>query len=66
MTGIGRTCPRGPWALLPGQPWTLGMQLGGWHDALRRVAPFVEEPEVKAQIDAMIAVLDAYGVVTTA
>ena len=26
-TGVGRPCPRGPWATLPGQPWTLGMQI---------------------------------------
>lgn len=60
-TGVGRPCPRSPWATFPGQPWTLGMQLGGWHDALRRVAPFTHDPEVLAQIEAMIALLDAYG-----
>jgi hypothetical protein len=60
-TGVGRPCPRSPWATFPGQPWTLGMQLGGWHDALRRVAPFTRDPEVLAQIEAMVALLDAYG-----
>jgi hypothetical protein len=61
VTGVGRPCPRGPWATLPGQPWTLGMQIGGWHDALRRVEPFVQDPAVKLQIDAMIEVLDEYA-----
>jgi len=60
-TGIGRPCPRGPHAVLPGQPWTLGMQLGGWHDALRRVEPFVTEPSAQAQVAAMVKVLDAHG-----
>lgn len=61
VTGVGRPCPRGPWATLPGHPWTLGMQIGGWHDALRRVEPFVQDPAVKLQIDAMIEVLDEYA-----
>ncbi|MEZ4240323.1 MAG: hypothetical protein R3F59_30055 [Myxococcota bacterium] len=65
-TGIGRPCPRGPWSVMPGQPWTLGLQLAGWHDALRRVAPFVDDPAVGAQVDAMIALLDAYGDATSA
>lgn len=60
-TGIVRPCPRGPWSVQPGHPWTLGMQLGGWHDALRRVQPFVDDPAVGAQVDALVAVLDAYG-----
>lgn len=61
ITGVTRPCPRGPWAALPGQPWTLGMHLGGWHDALRRVEPFVEDPAVKPQIAAMIELLGAYA-----
>jgi len=60
-TGIARPCPRGPWATLPGHPWTLGMQLGGWQDALRRVEPFVEDHEAKSQIRSMIEVLDSYA-----
>ena len=62
LTGVVRPCSRqGPWATLPGQPWTLGMQLGGWHDALRRMQPFDTDPEVAARIDAMIETLEAYG-----
>jgi hypothetical protein len=60
-TGVGRPCPRSPFTVFPGQPWTLGMQLGGWHDALRRVEPFVLDPEVKGQIGAMNALFDGYG-----
>ena len=63
-TGVVRPCPRSPWATLPGQPWTLGMQLGGWHDALRRVAPFVHDPDTLAQIEAMIDLLDTFGEVS--
>ena len=60
-TNVIRPCPRGPWAIAPGQPWTLGMQLGGWHDALRRIEPFVTDPDVHAQVTGLIQVLDAYG-----
>lgn len=60
-TGITRPCPRGPWTVAPGHPWTLGLQLAGWHDALRRVAPFVDDPEVHAQVTAMVDLLDLYG-----
>lgn len=56
LTGIVRPCPRGPWSVMPGQPWTLGLQLGGWHDALRRIEPTVDAPA----IEEMIAVMDAY------
>ncbi len=65
-TGIVRPCPRGPWAEFPGQPWTLGMHLGGWHDALRRVQPFVGDPEVAERIAAMIDLLDAHGAASLA
>lgn len=61
LTGVVRPCPRDPHSILPGQPWTLGMQLGGWHDALRRVQPFVDDPAVRVQVDAMVQVLDRYG-----
>lgn len=64
-TGVTRPCPRGPWSVLPGQPWTLGMELGGWHDALRRLQPFVHDPEVAARVEAMIEVIDAWGAMTT-
>lgn len=60
-TGITRPCPRGPTSILPGQPWTLGMQLGGWHDALRRVRPFATDAHVVARIDAMADALHAFG-----
>lgn len=60
LTGGARPCPRGPWAAWPGHPWTLGMHLAGWHDALRRVRPFVEADEA-ARIDRMTALLDAWG-----
>jgi hypothetical protein len=60
VTGVVRPCPRGPHAVLPGQPWTLGMQLGGWHDALRRVEPFAMDPATGAQLQAMVEALDVY------
>ena len=61
LTGVVRPCPRGPWALQPGQAWTLGLHLAGWHDALRRVEPFTKDAETRDQIGAMMALLDAYG-----
>ena len=61
LTGVVRPCPRGPWALQPGQAWTLGLHLAGWHDALRRVEPFAKDAETRNQIGAMMALLDAYG-----
>jgi hypothetical protein len=61
LTGVVRPCPRGPSSVLPGHPWTLGLQLGQWHDLLERVAPAVDDPELRATVDAMRAVLDAYG-----
>jgi hypothetical protein len=60
VTGIVRTCPRGPWAVLPGHPWTLGIQLGGWHDALRRIEPFIEDPHHAGKIDAMLDLMGRY------
>jgi hypothetical protein len=44
-----------------GHPWTLGRQLGGWEKALRRIEPFVDDADTRAQIGAMIEVLDRYG-----
>jgi hypothetical protein len=61
LTGVARPCPRGPHALFPGQPWTLGMQLGGWHDVLRRVEPFAADPATREQVGRLISLLDAYG-----
>lgn len=60
VTGIGRPCPRSPFCVLPGQSWNLGMQLGGWHDALRRVEPFVEDGEQRERVEAMLALYEAY------
>lgn len=59
-TGVARPCPRDPWGKHAGQPWTLGLTLGGWHDALRRVAPFVSDPEVASQVQDLLALFDAY------
>lgn len=61
LTGVARPCPRGPWAVLPGQPWTMGMQLNEAHDALVRLAPEAVDAEARAQIDALIGLLDALG-----
>ncbi len=60
-TGVARPCPRGPWAVQPGHPWTLGMQLNEAHDALVRLAPEAVDAEARAQIDALIGLLDALG-----
>lgn len=61
LTGIGRPCPRGPWTLLPGQPWTLGMQLAGWGDAFTRIAPFATDPDTQARVEQVVELLDAHG-----
>lgn len=61
LTGVARPCPRGPWAVLPGQPWTMGMQLNEAHDALVRLAPEAVDAKALAQIDALIGLLDALG-----
>jgi hypothetical protein len=61
VTGLTRPCPRGPHAAVPGQPWTLGMQLGGWHDALQRAEPFAVDPAAEAKVQDMLAALAAYG-----
>jgi hypothetical protein len=61
VTGLTRPCPRGPHAVMPGQPWTLGMQLGGWHDALQRAEPFAVDPAAEAKVQDMLAALAAYG-----
>ncbi len=60
-TGIARPCPRGPWAVSPGHPWTLGMELGGWGDDLQQLATHAADPATRAQLDALVALLDAYG-----
>ncbi len=42
-------------------PWTLGRQLGGWENALRRVEPFAADLETQAQIRQMITTLARFG-----
>jgi hypothetical protein len=59
-TGLVRPCPRDVHHVRPGQPWTLGMLLGGWHDALVRVRPLVGDAAVVERVDAMLALFDAY------
>lgn len=59
-TGVPRPCPRGPESVSPGHPWTLGMQLGGWHDALRRAEPFAQDPGTRAQVRALIELIDGF------
>lgn len=66
LTGVTRLCPRGPWSILPGHPWTLGMQLSGWHDALRRIQPFAAEPEAAAAVESMLALFEDYNEATFA
>lgn len=60
-TEVARPCPRGPWAVSPGHPWTLGMELGGWRDDLKELATHSADPATHARIDALVALLDAYG-----
>lgn len=61
LTGIARPCPRGPWSVLPGQPWTLGLQLTGWDDALHRVQPFVQDGDSAARVGILLALLEDHG-----
>ncbi len=65
-TGVIRQCPRGPWSVMPGHPWTLGEQLGEWHDGLKRVQATAEDPVTSEQIGTMIALLDEYVEATQA
>jgi hypothetical protein len=61
LTGVPRPCPRGPHADFPGHPWTLGMQLGGWHDALRRVQPFATDAATRDEVGRLIALVSAFA-----
>lgn len=61
ITGIQRPCPRDPWSILPGQPWTLGMQLAGWHDALRRLHPFANDESLSNTIGEASSLLASHG-----
>jgi hypothetical protein len=40
---------------------TLGLHLGGWENALRRIEPFVHETHNRARIEAMIEALSSWG-----
>jgi hypothetical protein len=66
LTGIARPCPRGPWSVLPGQPWTLGAQLTGWTDLLVSLEPLAVEATAQQGIADMAALLQAYGHATHA
>ena len=61
LTGVARPCPRGPWSVSPGQPWTLGMELNGWRDELKHLSTRAVDPAAEAQIDALVSLLDAFG-----
>ncbi len=61
LTGVARPCPRGPWSVSPGQPWTLGMELNGWREALTHLSARAVDPAAEAKIDALVALLDAFG-----
>ena len=40
---------------------TMGLHLGGWENALRRIEPFVDDPDDRAQVRAMIDALSSWG-----
>lgn len=61
ITGIARPCPRGPWAVSPGHPWTFGAKFGGWRDDLQALALHAVDAETRAELDALVALLDANG-----
>jgi hypothetical protein len=58
-TGLARPCPRGPWAVRPGHPWTLGLQRGEARAALARLSAAAVDAEARAQIDALVGLIDA-------
>lgn len=59
-TGVERPCPRGPWAVLPGHSWTLGLQLGEVASTLERLEPRVEGAPVHTEVVAMRSLLQAW------
>ena len=61
VTGVARPCPRGPWAVQPGHPWTMGLQLNDARAALARLAPEAVDAGTRAELDALIGLLDAFG-----
>jgi hypothetical protein len=58
-TGVARPCPRGPWAVRPGHPWTLGMEQGEARAALARLSAATVNAEARAQLDALVGLIDA-------
>lgn len=65
LTGLVRPCPRDRFHVVRGQPWTLGTRLAGWHDALRKIEPFVADPQVAQRIGAMLALFAALDAANT-
>lgn len=65
LTGLVRPCPRDRFHVVAGQPWTLGTRLAAWHDALRRIEPFVDDAELAERIEAMLALFTAVEVANT-
>ncbi|MBL8618268.1 MAG: hypothetical protein JNM72_21825 [Deltaproteobacteria bacterium] len=58
-TGVARPCPRGPWAVRPGHPWTLGMEHGEARGSLARLSAAAVNTEARAQLDALVGLIDA-------
>lgn len=56
-TGVIRPCPRGPWAVLPGHSWTLGMELRKVEEALTAVGEEVHGTALQQDVEAMSALL---------
>jgi hypothetical protein len=68
-TGVTRQCPRGPWSVMPGHPWTLGKPLTDWQDALAELQPLVSDgvgSEDNERIRRMITLLQDYAAATQA
>lgn len=59
LTGLVRPCPRGPRAVLPGQPWTLGDRLGETHEGLKRLAPSLIDPGSRAAVAELVDLYEA-------
>jgi hypothetical protein len=66
LTGVARPCPRGPWSVMPGQPWTLGLQLHEAQRALERLAPAAVDPAARAELHALIGLIGALGAASEA
>ncbi len=59
-TGVIRPCPRGPWAVLPGHSWTLGMELREVEQQLAALEPLVRGSAVEADVAAMNALMASW------